>query len=110
MLLEIEPRSGNPICDKCGGEVPSNNDAMLFEAHLQNQAGNGTSADLLLVQWLTSESSRHLLPTDECEGSPSRAQYLTGEEDLRLEYSYSEDECAEIIYKQAYGKFLEIFG
>lgn len=56
------------LCDKCGQEVPPENDAVRLEMIL-----NPGDFTLMVAQ------SRHLLPTDTCEGSPSRAQYLEGQ-------------------------------
>lgn len=55
-------------CDKCGEAVPANNDATLLGAYISGNAGT-----VLFC------APRHLLPTDNCEGSPSRAQYLEGQ-------------------------------
>lgn len=56
-------------CDKCGLDVPLDNDASIF----------GTYTGELDPVVLLTISSRHLLPTKNCEGSPSRAQYLPGQ-------------------------------
>lgn len=63
-------------CNKCGEDVPENNDARYL--------------DVLLGDWTAFVGqSRHLLPTDNCEGSPSRAQYLEGQpKDSRGTYPY----------------------
>ena len=56
------------VCNKCGKEVPPENDAAMVEAYM---AGN--KAIILL------SVHRHFLPTADCEGSPSRAQYIEGQ-------------------------------
>ena len=66
------------MCDKCGKEVPWENDATVVSSYFQGRAG---------VIFLY--GSRHFLPTEDCEGSPSRAQYIEGQpRDPREEYSY----------------------
>ena len=51
-------------CDKCGKKVSLDNDAVELEVLL------GTCSFVC--------GARHLLPTEDCEGSPSRAQFLEG--------------------------------
>lgn len=64
------------VCDKCGEPVPDNNNACLLDLYLGNN-------------WMIFAQPRHLLPTENCEGSPSRAQYLEGQpKDTRSEYPY----------------------
>lgn len=58
-------------CDKCGREVPRENDATLLDV----EAGFMKSLGVLLM------SARHLAPVDGCTGSPSRWQYLGGPPD-----------------------------
>lgn len=68
------------LCDKCGQPVPNSNDAVLFDYALSGNMG------LMFAQ------ARHLLPTEDCEGSPSRAQYLPGQKrDERSEYPFDPD-------------------
>ncbi|HEX9008177.1 MAG TPA: hypothetical protein VF837_02875 [Patescibacteria group bacterium] len=60
-----------PICDKCGQPVEPDNDAYLLE-------------DIINVAFPLSRPGlsgphRHLLPVGQCQGSPSRAQYLEGQ-------------------------------
>jgi hypothetical protein len=63
-------------CDKCGEAVPDNNNASVLEIYLGNFSA--------ILAW-----PRHLLPTENCEGSPSRAQYLEGQpKDPRSKYGY----------------------
>lgn len=58
-------------CDKCGKEVPLGNDAIALE--ILSKRG------VLPNDWERfAYGSRHLLPTEGCEGSPSRAQFLEG--------------------------------
>jgi hypothetical protein len=64
------------MCDKCGKEVPDENNASLLDIYLGDYRA-------IFAQ------PRHLLPTDDCEGSPSRAQYIEGQpKDTRSEYPY----------------------
>jgi hypothetical protein len=64
------------VCDKCGEEVPEHNDVISLEIRLGNT-------------WAIMARSRHLLPTENCVGSPSRAQYIEGQpKDTRSEYPY----------------------
>lgn len=57
------------VCSKCGKPVSRDNDAV----ELDYRRGVLSAAAYLTVP------SRHLLPTGDCEGSPSRAQYLKGQ-------------------------------
>jgi hypothetical protein len=58
------------ICDKCGQSVPRENDAVVCEAE-----AFGWNIIHVFSQ------SRHLAPTSECEGSPSRWRRIeAGEE------------------------------
>jgi hypothetical protein len=64
------------VCDKCGKPVPPENDAANLDVTLGYVAA-------IFAQ------PRHLLPTDDCEGSPSRAQYIEGQpKDTRSQYPY----------------------
>ena len=84
------------MCDKCNLPVPSNNDATILDLLL------GRHIDLMFT------APRHLLPVVEnsivvCEGSPSRAQYLSGQpRDNRLSYPYQPE--MEVLYREAYKK------
>jgi hypothetical protein len=71
-------------CDKCGEHVDPKNDALLITAHVDQ------NPFLLFVC-----RSRHLLPTDKCEGSPSRAQYLDGQPKDERGYTYDEERARE---------------
>jgi hypothetical protein len=83
------------VCDKCGRQVPANNNVVLFDVEL--------GADSALIIYA---QPRHLLPVKEgqtviCEGSPSRAQYLPGQpHDIRAQWPYR-PECEEL-YREAY--------
>lgn len=86
-------------CDKCGRDVPRNNDATEFEAII-----TGYPVVILL------NKARHLLPVFEggekvCEGSPSRAQYLEGEPRDTRGYSYKPEN--EDLYRRAYATLLQ---
>lgn len=85
----------NTKCDKCGTEVPENNDAVVFEAIR-------TDNPLFCLAL-----SRHLLPVIEdgtvvCEGSPSRAQYLEGQPRDTRGYTYYSD--YESVSRKAYAE------
>ena len=57
--------------------------------------------------WLIGSRPRHLLPTEFCEGSPSRVQYLEGQpRDSRPEYPYNEAWEARV--RDAYAELLQI--
>jgi hypothetical protein len=87
--------SGNSIwipgyCEKCGELVFPGEDAVLIEAVKNN--------DML---GLLNPTSKHLFPTENCPGSPSRAQYFDGQpKDSR--YPYNIREKAE--WNRAYNK------
>lgn len=69
-------------CDKCNKPVPDHNDASMLDA-----IAFGIPGTVLFSR------KRHLLSTDICQGSPSRAQYLPGEpKDLRGGEYYPEME------------------
>jgi len=76
-------------CDKCGLSVPTHNDATFLEAFM-----SGDMSMLLFSQ------PRHLLPTEECEGSPSRAQYIEGQPRDTRGRPY--DESREAATREAY--------
>ncbi len=83
-------------CDKCGKDVPPNNDATILAMKVDERMG------MMLPR------SRHLLPVfvdgeQVCEGSPSRARYLEGQPpDPRYPY-HPEDEVA---WRAAYAEML----
>ena len=80
------------VCDKCGEPVPHANDAVALDIFL------GAGPGLITAQ------PRHLLPTDKCPGSPSRAQYLPGQpKDVRYPY----DDAAEPLVRAAYERLQE---
>lgn len=62
-------------CDKCGLPVPQTNDAVYWHV-----LAYGDSMVLLWGQ------SRHLYPTIECEGSPSRVKGIEENADLKAAY------------------------
>lgn len=72
---EHEECSG--ICDKCGKPVPKWNDATIIEAEL---TGNSLVVGIA--------KPRHFLPTEDCAGSPSRAQYIAGQPRDTRGYTY----------------------
>lgn len=86
-------------CDKCGREVPHDNDAVGFDVC------RGGSPLLYL-----GAVPRHLLPVLDgeevvCTGSPSRAQYLEGQpRDPRPGSQY--DPELEASHREAYTKLL----
>lgn len=65
------------ICDKCGQEVHPSNDATFIEAEM---TGNPFVCFF--------NQSRHFLPEGNCEGSPSRAQYIEGQPKDNRGYTY----------------------
>lgn len=89
------------LCDKCGREVPRDNDATFHAAIM-------TGDPLFSLMCV----ARHLLPVLEgdvkiCEGSPSRAQYLEGQpRDERGSYPYRQEQ--EAPYRAAYAKMQEM--
>lgn len=89
--LTVEPFY--TTCDKCGRPVERENNALELEAMLRS--------DLLMIF----SQPRHLLPTEDCPGSPSRAQYIEGQpRDTRGTYPYNED--AEPLIREAYARLL----
>ncbi|MHA2384161.1 MAG: hypothetical protein ACXACT_16430 [Candidatus Thorarchaeota archaeon] len=84
-------RLQEPCCDKCGHPVPWENDATIIESYFQNEPV------FILVH-----HSRHFLPTDECEGSPSRAQYIEGQPRDTRGYPY--DTKHESKWRSAYAQ------
>jgi hypothetical protein len=79
-------------CDKCGEPVDEANNAVALDEKI-----SGGSMALIFAR------PRHLLPTEHCAGSPSRAQYLPGQpEDPRYPY---QDEY-EVIVRTAYACML----
>lgn len=64
-------------CDKCGKEVPMNNDATVVDSVLYG-------APVIVF----ASRARHFLPTEDCEGSPSRAQYIEGQPRDTRGYAY----------------------
>jgi len=85
-------------CDKCGQPVRARNDTVTFDYLLQH-GRRPTGLERFAY------GARHLLPTAHCAGSPSRAQYLTGQpRDSREGYKYNPDK--ETPYREAYQKLL----
>jgi len=69
-------------CDKCGKDVDPKNDAVDFD--FLRKYGHRPDGFSKL-----NYGARHLLPTADCVGSPSRAQYIDGQKrDTRMEYQY----------------------
>lgn len=69
MRVIVRPDADPSLCDKCGERVPPENDLRQLLYHL----GVASALQMLLTL------PRHLLPTERCEGSPSRVQYLAGQ-------------------------------
>jgi hypothetical protein len=94
-------------CDKCGLHVPENNDVVQFDMALASLEGHPEAMLTLLCA-----TPRHLLPVIEngivlCEGSPSRAQYLEGQQpDSRLAYAYRPEN--EALYRNVYARMQEV--
>lgn len=80
-------------CDKCGQVVNPDNDATIFWSFVVDDP-----TEIL-------NKPRHLLPTETCEGSPSRAQYLIGQPRDSRGYEYDEKE--ESLLRAAYEKYQE---
>jgi len=78
-------------CDKCGKEVDPKNDATIIEAVA---SGNPVS--------IVFSHARHFLPTESCEGSPSRSQYIEGQPRDTRGYRYSAE--YEQVWRNAYQK------
>lgn len=77
----MRPHQNPRPCDKCGLPVPMGNDAVNLAILIP---GNATA-------YLVMARPRHLLATEHCEGSPSRAQYLEGQpRDQRDQYPLNE--------------------
>lgn len=87
-------------CDKCGKEVPLDNDAVALDhiRHFDHVPGPMERFEY---------GARHLFATDDCEGSPSRAQYLGAERDTRG-HPYLEE--YELEWREAYRDLLSIAG
>jgi hypothetical protein len=62
-----ETSNVSSLCDKCHKPVLPSNDATFLDAIYYHEPA------FVLISY-----PRHLLPTEDCEGSPSRAQYLPG--------------------------------
>lgn len=76
-------------CDKCGKPVPPENDATIVQAYLAN--------DGMHILFF---GARHFLPTEDCAGSPSRAQYIEGQP--RDERGFEYDPEMEAKWRKAY--------
>ncbi|MGW8177949.1 MAG: hypothetical protein ACWGQW_04030 [bacterium] len=81
-------------CDKCGKEVPWENDATIVESYYHGEPS-----------FIMFHHSRHFLPTEDCEGSPSRAQYIEGQPRDTRGYPY--DESREWKWRDAYAQALK---
>lgn len=72
-------------CDKCGLPVEHGNDAVALDVILGISHGWGAARP------------RHLIATENCPGSPSRAQYLEGQPlDPRPQYPLAESEIERV--------------
>lgn len=85
----------NKLCDKCGFEVEPKNDAIMLEMAMPS-TDSGELIGLIFA------APRHLLPTENCPGSPSRAQYLEGQPRDTRGYTYRPELEAEV--REAYAK------
>lgn len=81
-------------CDKCGQEVPWENDATIVESFFQDKPC-----------FIMFYGARHFLPTEGCEGSPSRAQYIEGQPRDTRGYPY--DPMRERGWRKAYSLTLK---
>jgi len=86
-------------CDKCGKEVPLSNDAVAFQFICEHGNLPGVFERLQY-------GARHLLPTEDCEGSPSRAQYLIGQPRDTRGYAYKVEQ--EKGCRESYQKLREL--
>lgn len=90
-LMATNERHSGGLCDKCGKPVPLTNDAVWIQFLATGDWG------------LVTTDPRHFLPTADCPGSPSRAQYIEGQpRDPRYRY-HPEDEAK---WRQAYAEAL----
>lgn len=88
----------NANCDKCGKPVDPKNDAVALEMRLDSLTER--------ERWsLVFATPRHLLPTEDCVGSQSRAQYLEGQPRDTRGYPYLPELEAEV--REAYAKLQE---
>lgn len=87
-------------CDKCGGHVVPFNDAVLITCVYQKGEID------FFVSFM--HGSRHFFPTERCEGSPSRAQYIEGMPRDERGYPYIEE--YELKWRNALKVVLEQFG
>jgi hypothetical protein len=78
-------------CDKCGKEVPRNNDATVIQAIAMDEP-----MTMFFCQ------PRHFMPTEDCEGSPSRAQYIEGQPRDTRGYRYMPE--YEEMWRKAYAQ------
>lgn len=62
-------------CDKCGKPVPENNDAVMLDFLATNNW-------LLLID----SQSRHLFPTESCEGSPAIVKAIESNHEYQKAY------------------------
>ena len=84
-----------PLCDKCGKPVHPSNDAGLIEAEVVRIKNIKAYFPVLAMY-----RARHFLPEGNCEGSPSRAQYIKGQPKDKRGYSYNKD--LKPLYRQAF--------
>ena len=82
------------LCDKCGQEVPPENDATIIQA-----IATGSYIIAFVAR------PRHFLPVKGCEGSPSRSQYIEGQPRDTRGYPYLF--IYEGIWRDAYKKAQE---
>ena len=83
------------ICDKCGKEVDVCNNAVLIDSYAYD---NPVAVFVF--------TARHFFPTEDCEGSPSRAQYIEGQSpDTRPNAQY--DPELEQVYRTALAQVKE---
>lgn len=91
----------NRICDKCKKTVePKNNTANIVYQIAIITEDNASACITALCA-----GNRHFLPTSDCEGSPSRAQYIAGQPRDNRGYEYTFED--EKLYRQAYEQLLK---
>ena len=97
-------------CDKCGGPVLPENDAIEFARFYSKEPETADYDGDTPILGLNNARSRHLFPVTEgssivCEGSPSRAQYVGGARDTRVSGGDRYDEFFAPGFTRAFEKF-----
>jgi hypothetical protein len=100
-----------PVCDKCGEPVALMDDMVAFDwLMFRKQAPFMKDLPLAVFRLMIHGNavfSRHIFPKTNCEGSPSRAQYLGEDVDERWEGKFARKPELEEFYKQTYEELRE---